>query len=79
MCSFHFQSKLREGFVRPPNAMDGIPAPISRFTKSDDAKLAKEIVKKALYFDFAAETNDSTCHSAWIEDMTWYIQNLRLS
>ena len=59
--------------------MDGIPAPISRFTKSEDAKVAKEIVKKALYFDFAAETNDSSCHSAWIEDMTWYIQNLRLS
>ena len=59
--------------------MDGIPAPISRFTKSEDAKVAKEIVKKALYFDFAAETNDSSCHSSWIEDMTWYIQNLRLS
>ena len=36
-----------------------------------DAKVAKEIVKKALYFDFAAETNDSSCHSSWIEDMTW--------
>ena len=56
--------------------MDGIPAPVSRFTKPEDAKVAKEIVKKALHFDFAAETNDSSCHSSWIEDMTWYIQNI---
>merc|ERR1711879_916746 len=45
------QSKLREGFVRPPNAMDGIPAPISRISSLEDAAVAKQIVEEALLFD----------------------------
>ena len=53
--------------------MDGIPAPLSRFAKSEDAKIAKEIAKKALFFDFTAEANDSSCHDSWIDDMTWYV------
>merc|ERR1711988_1103840 len=34
------KSPLREGFVRPPNSMDGIPAPISRLTHMEDATTA---------------------------------------
>ena len=45
------KSPLREGFVRPPNAMDGIPAPISRISSMDDAAIAKEIVHQALNQD----------------------------
>ena len=45
------KSPLREGFVRPPNAMDGIPAPISRISSMDDAAIAKEIVHQALTQD----------------------------
>lgn len=29
---------LRQGYVRPPNAMDGIPAPISRAVDPEDTK-----------------------------------------
>jgi len=64
------KSPLREGFVRPPNAMDGIPAPISRISSMDDAAIAKEIVRQALTQDLIGE--DSSSSSFWTDDMTWY-------
>ena len=67
-----FKAALREGFVRPPNAMDGIPAPISRLTSMDDASVAKEIVSQALHYDLEADITESTASPYWTEDMTWY-------
>ena len=32
---------LRQGYVRPPNAMDGIPAPVSRAVNPADTKSSK--------------------------------------
>jgi len=66
------KAALREGFVRPPNAMDGIPAPISRLTNMDDASIAKDIVSQALHYDFEADITESTASPFWTEDMTWY-------
>jgi len=66
------KSPLREGFVRPPNAMDGIPAPISRISSMDDAAIAKEIVHQALTQDLIGTGEDSSSSSFWTEDMTWY-------
>ena len=51
--------------------MDGIPAPISRYTKMEDAKTAKEIVSEVLHYDFTSNDTDSSCAKAWIDDMTW--------
>jgi len=64
------KSPLREGFVRPPNAMDGIPAPISRISKMEDAVIAKEIAREALYHDLLGE--EMSASALWNEDMTWY-------
>jgi len=66
------KAALREGFVRPPNAMDGIPAPISRLTNMDDASIAKDIVSQALHYDLEADITESTASPYWTEDMTWY-------
>ena len=57
--------------MRPPNAMDGIPAPISRLTSMEDAFVAKDIVSQALLYDFEAEITESTASPFWTEDMTW--------
>jgi len=66
------QSNLREGFVRPPNAMDGIPAPISRLSSLEDAAVAKEIVREALLFDLTEDTTSSVSSPRWADDLTWY-------
>ena len=71
MSFLNFQSPLREGFVRPPNAMDGIPAPISRYTNLDDAMIAKQIVWATLFNDFTADVDDFSSSSFWTDDMTW--------
>jgi len=64
------KSPLREGFVRPPNSMDGIPAPISRLSRMEDAAIAKNIVRQVIEHDLIGEELNSS--SYWTEDMTWY-------
>ena len=32
---------LKQGWVRPPNAMDGIPAPLSITVNPEDSKISK--------------------------------------
>merc|ERR1711963_696689 len=59
------KSPLREGFVH-------LPAAISRYTKMEDAEIAKEIVSEVLHYDFTSNDTDSSCAKAWIDDMTWY-------
>merc|ERR1711874_657884 len=63
------KSPLREGFVRPPNAMDGIPAPISRISSLEDAAVAKEIVQSALFYDLTAEPEAGVSSPYWEVDM----------
>jgi len=64
------KSPLREGFVRPPNAMDGVPAPISRISFTEDAVAAKKIVSEVLHHDLLGEAGSASVF--WTEDMTWY-------
>jgi len=67
------KSPLKEGFVRPPNAMDGIPAPISRIASMEDAEVAKRIVTETLYYDLTSnDVEGSACSKNWVEDLTWY-------
>ena len=56
--------------MRPPNAMDGIPAPISRISSMEDAVIAKEIVTQALHQDMLGESLSASAF--WTEDMVWY-------
>ena len=62
---------MREGFFQPPRAMDGLPAPISRFASEEDAKISREIVYQTLLYDFTNETNTSESAKTWVDDMTW--------
>ena len=66
------KSPLREGFVRPPNSMDGIPAPISRLSSMQDAAVAKQIVESALFYDLTGEPEAGVSSPYWDDDMTWY-------
>merc|ERR1711942_183132 len=43
---------LREGFMLPPAAMDGIPAPISRLVNPADSLISKAIIDELLMDDF---------------------------
>ena len=56
--------------MRPPNAMDGVPAPISRISFTEDAVAAKKIVSEVLHHDLLGE--DGSASVFWTEDMTWY-------
>ena len=56
--------------MRPPNAMDGIPAPISRLTSLEDSAISKEIILEVLRHDLLDE--ESSASAFWPEDMTWY-------
>ena len=49
--------------------MDGIPAPISRISKMEDAVIAKEIAREALYHDLLGE--ELSASALWNDDMTW--------
>ena len=63
------KSELREGWVAPPAAMDGIPAPISRLVNPMDGPSAKILVEEALLHDFIYGSEPS---GLWSEDMNWY-------
>ena len=63
------KSDLREGWVAPPAAMDGIPAPISRLVNPMDGPSAKILVEEALLHDFIYGSEPS---GLWSEDMNWY-------
>merc|ERR1712215_118050 len=60
---------LREGFMLPPAAMDGIPAPISRLVSPADSQLSLAIVSDLLQDDFVSGEGPSPL---WAEDMVWY-------
>jgi len=60
---------LPEGFMLPPAAMDGIPAPISRLADPKQGPRSKAIVQEILMNDFV---EGSTPSSRWAEDMVWY-------
>jgi len=63
------ESPLRENWVQPPSAMDGIPAPISRLVDPVDSLRAKVIAEEVLLYDFVFGDEAS---SRWEDDMTWY-------
>merc|ERR1711942_556525 len=50
---------LREGFMLPPAAMDGIPAPVSRLVNPDETQLALSLVEAVLFDDFEGEASGS--------------------
>jgi len=61
---------LKQGWVRPPNAMDGIPAPLSITVNPEDSKISKKIALEAMYFDLLS--GESGPSQLWRKDMTWY-------
>jgi len=63
------KSELREGWVSPPAAMDGIPAPISRLVNPIDGPSAKILVEEALLHDIIYGSEPS---SLWSDSMDWY-------
>ena len=64
------KSQLREGWVAPPAAMDGIHAPISRLVNPMDGPNAKILVEEALLHDFIYGSEPS---ELWSVDMNWTI------
>merc|ERR1712002_1422792 len=60
---------LREGFMLPPRAMDGIPAPITRLVNPEDTIISKMIIQELLEEDFVTGTKPS---DRWEDDMVWY-------
>ena len=60
---------LKEGFMLPPAAMDGIPAPVSRLVSQEDTELSQAILQALLMDDFVTGDGPS---SLWAEDMVWY-------
>jgi len=63
------KSELREGWVAPPAAMDGIPAPVSRLVDPLDGPTAKILIEEALLHDIIYGTEPS---HLWTQDMNWY-------
>jgi len=63
------KSKLREGWVQAPAAMDGIPAPISRLVNPEDGPKAKKMTVEVLVHDIVEGNGPS---DLWTSDMTWY-------
>merc|ERR1712013_128643 len=60
---------LREGFMLPPRAMDGIPAPITRLVNPEDSIISKTIIQDLLEEDFVSGTQPS---ELWDDKMVWY-------
>ena len=60
---------LREGFMLPPRAMDGIPAPITRLVNPEDSIISKTIIQALLEEDFVSGTN---LFDLWDDKMVWY-------
>ena len=42
-----------EGYVRPPDSMDGVPAPLSMYARPADAAKARALAERALREDWA--------------------------
>ena len=49
--------------------MDGIPAPVSRLAKPEDAEVSRGMVMELLESDFVGTEGSS---QFWTEDMVWY-------
>jgi len=60
---------LREGFMLPPRAMDGIPAPVSRLVRPEDTVISQAVIELLIMEDFVTGDVPS---SLWAEDMVWY-------
>jgi len=63
------KAPLRENWVLPPRAMDGIPAPISRLVNKEHSEISKMIVREVLENDLVSGNAPSI---RWTDDMTWY-------
>ena len=51
------KSPLKQGWVRPPNAMDGIPAPLSITVNPHDSIIAKVIKDVCIFINKIALAN----------------------
>jgi len=60
---------LREGFMLPPSALDGIPAPISRLVRPQDTQVSEAIILALLLEDFLTGDGPSPL---WADNMVWY-------
>lgn len=62
---------LREGWVQPPRAMDGIPAPFSLTVDPELYMKSKGVVSKLLAKEWKSDRLAGDC-SLWASDMIWY-------
>jgi len=60
---------LRDSWVRPPDTMDGIPAPLSRVTSPVESKAARALVAAILQKEWQLQDASG---SLWLDGMTWY-------
>ena len=63
---------LKQGWVRPPNAMDGIPAPNSVLIDPSDSALSKVIAREALKNDLLSLGIGGKASDYWSNDMIFY-------
>eukprot|EP00466_Bigelowiella_natans_P009143 jgi/Bigna1/133827/aug1.22_g8535 len=65
--------KLREGWVAPPRAMDGIPAPVSSLVNKNIETTRRSHQTMSLLSDWMEKSTDSyRCEGVWKKDMIWY-------
>eukprot|EP00931_Biecheleriopsis_adriatica_P003647 TRINITY_DN105437_c0_g1_i1.p1 TRINITY_DN105437_c0_g1~~TRINITY_DN105437_c0_g1_i1.p1 ORF type:complete len:386 (-),score=62.49 TRINITY_DN105437_c0_g1_i1:27-1127(-) len=60
---------LPEGWVQPPSALDGIPAPNSYFVKSSDTEASRQVVSAMLQHEWL---DWKSVAAEWAEEMKWY-------
>jgi len=63
------QAPMKSDGYRAPNAMDGMPAPLSSMFTAEDAAKSEKVWLAALHEDFDKEHGFA---SLWAEDMIWY-------
>ena len=61
---------LKQGWVRPPKAMDGFPAPISALVDPSDTALSKVIAREAMKNDLLSTSGKASNY--WRDDMIFY-------
>jgi predicted ester cyclase len=63
------KAALPEGWVQPPKAVDGTPAPNSYFVNPAHTDVSRAVVSRLLQHEWAQKSGVSP---SWAEDMIWY-------
>jgi predicted ester cyclase len=60
---------LPEGWVQPPTAVDGTPAPNSYFVNPAHTEVSRQVASRLLQYEWAQQQGVSP---SWAENMKWY-------